>query len=57
MSSLSIAIASSCAAMTVINIFTEGCNLKFVLFTVIGKCCSLGGENEGESGSVRVIFK
>lgn len=46
-SSLGIAIASSCAVMTVINIFTERCNLKFVLFTVIGKCCSLSGENEG----------
>lgn len=36
-SSLGIAIASSCSDMTVINIFTEECNLKFILFTVIGK--------------------
>lgn len=50
-SSLGIAIASSCSDMTVINIFTEECNLKFILFIVIGKYCSLNGENKGESGS------
>lgn len=54
-SSLGFAIASSCADMTVINIFTEGCNLKFILFTVIGKYCSLNGENEGQFGSVWVF--
>lgn len=51
MSSLGVAIASSCSDMTVINIFTEECNLKFILFTVIGKYCNLNGENEEESGS------
>lgn len=49
--SLGIAIASSCADMTVINIFTKERNLKFILFTVIDKYCSLNGENKGESGS------
>jgi len=50
-SSLGIAISSSCSDTTVINVFTEECNLKFVLFTVIGKSCRLKGENERDSGS------
>lgn len=56
MSSLGTAIAASCSDMTVINIFTEKCNLKFILFTVIGKYCSLNGANEGESGSGVFFF-
>lgn len=50
-SSLGVTIASSSSDVTVINTFTEKCNLKFILFTVIGKYCSLSDENEGESGS------
>lgn len=51
MSSLGATIASSCSDVAVINTFTEKCNLKFILFPVIGKYCSLSDENEGESGS------